>query len=161
MWRGLHQLLLGLAACGRLGFDPIGGGTDGATVTNDGVAAQCSGVATCPSHDLQLGPGDMINDLGAASADGNLAGSCGGNPGFEATWQVHIERSGQYVFRLTAAVANVLYVRDVCCTGPELGCSVTLLPIVTLHLDANQVVIVVVDGAMSGEYVNLHAEGAM
>jgi len=157
----IHQLLLGvLAACGRIGFDPTGGDTDGPMITGDSQLAMCTGIAMCPGSSFTLGPGSMVNELVTATSDHNLVGSCGGNPGFEATWQVRIQRSGHFVFHLTAANARVLYVRDVCCTGRELGCSAALVPKLNLDLDANQVVVVVVDGAVANEFLNLHAEGA-
>jgi hypothetical protein len=158
----IHHLLLGvLAACGRIGFDQNGGETNGATITTDSSGAVCTGIAMCPGPSFTLGPGDMINYLSNASSDRNLEGSCGGNPGFEATFEVRIQRSGRFVFHLTAAAARVLYVRDACCAGPELGCSAALLPKVKLDLEENQVVVVIVDGAVSNEYLSLYAEGAM
>lgn len=161
--------LVVLAACGRIGFDPLGGavgddvasdaGGDGARAIDAPIT--CTPVTSCPEGSLSVDETSSVGDGNTISADRGLAGSCGGAAGAETTWQLTTAGTGTYTISATSAASVVLYVRDQCCTGPELGCSAmpTTMPI-AIPLDDGHRVVIIADGATIGTNVSIMVQGS-
>jgi hypothetical protein len=156
-WTWLALIGVGLAACGRVRFDPIGGGEsdggggqsgdDGNTGTDVGGVA-CGTFTTCTGVMYTLNPTSGGSAGGQSGPFSNARqGSCGGTSG---DLVVHFEapQGGSFRFTLTATFDSVLYIRDGSCTGPELDCvdvPGTDGETLTLSLSAAQNVFAIVD----------------
>lgn len=160
-----------VTGCGRVGFEPVPGHSpDGMTTadaisadatTADATTAVCTTVTSCPEGIISTNTSSSNSYGASANLDRGLAGSCGGSPGAEVTFEVTAQVPGHYTFSVPAAGTKVLYIRDVCCTGPELACSTapSTAPI-QLMLAGNQRVVVVIDGAALSEIATLDVAGA-
>ncbi|CAN5480994.1 hypothetical protein BH11MYX1_BH11MYX1_24020 [soil metagenome] len=167
--RVLGALLL-VAGCGRIGFEPAPSPADGAptvdatrrdATASDATAANCTAVISCPQNTISTNTSDSSSYGVTANLDRGLAGSCGGSAGAEATFEVTAQVPGHYTFSVPQAGSKVLYVRDVCCTGPELACSSSpSSSSIQLALTGNQVVVVIIDGAALNELATLNLDGA-
>jgi len=165
----MHLWILVLACgCGRINFDPVGGGDDqpgggdgGPTgdgsgqVDAAGPGVQCVGTATpnCPAAANSLSIFGTHMSSGPSDNRGNgFAGSCGGAGGQEQTVQFLVQQSGTFIFKTAGSTYDtVLYVRDDNCAGAELACNDNSGSLftseVTLTLIAGQRVIAFVDSA--------------
>jgi hypothetical protein len=129
---------------------------DGAGGSQGNFVLNLEQTSLCPSADL----GSMVpqtvygSTIGGASS---LDPSCGpsGNP--DVTFQFTAPAAASYSFDTFGSnYDTVLHVRDATCAGPELGCNDDALGIasqLSLPLAAGQVVVVVVDGFGSGDFV--------
>jgi len=164
--------------CGRVNFDPVGGGGDDAPGGGDGgppgdgsgsgaidaagPGVMCLGTATpnCPVTAGTLSLGGTHNSSGPSDMRGNgFSGTCGGGSGQEQTIQFLVQQSGTYIFTTANSTFDtVLYIRDDNCMGPELGCSDNVGALftseITLSLIAGQRVVAFVDSAngLCGNY---------
>jgi hypothetical protein len=166
-----------LCGCGRIGFDPLGGGSaaidstngggdgangggDGAIVGGDGASGSCPPVANCPiGSPTSIDNGTMLNAGAQAFFDRGLAGSCGGAGGAEAVVEVTTQTAGHYALSCTTAGPYVLYVRDNCCGGMELACTTMTAQGVTLAIAAAHTVVVFIDNVPLDGAVNLNILG--
>jgi hypothetical protein len=155
--------------CGRINFDPLGGGGagdggpsdgklgdgGGGGIDGTGPGVACVGTATpsCPATAASLNLVGTHMSSGASDNRGDgLAGSCGGAGSHEQTVQFLITQTGTFVFTTRGSnYDTVLYIRDGSCTGPELACNdnfgASFTSEVSLALTAGQSVIAIVDGA--------------
>ncbi len=150
--------------CGRINFDPLGGGDggpgdgrpgDGGGIDAPGAGVACVGTATpnCPATATTLSILGTHSSGGPSDNRGDgFSGSCGGAGADEQTIQFLVQQSGTFKFTTrNSDYDTVLYVRDGSCTGPELACNDNTGDLFTseiqLTLTAGQTVIVFVDGA--------------
>ena len=135
-------LLLGLAGCGRVGFDPLDGRTggpggavdDAATLDGDSappadarIDATSIGCGTDPNC---VASGFTLNNASTGNAGGTTIfysdetqGSCGSSGGGDYGARFMVTDNGMYRFTLSAAFDTVLYALDGAdCAAPELMC---------------------------------------
>lgn len=157
---GAHRLalvgwLVLVAGCGRIGFEPSGLVGDGGGGDPDGGASPLA----CADMDLgsALGPAVAV---GSTVGKGNdyRCRSLGGSSDVAFGWTA--PAAGRYTIDLCASDPtwdSALDIRDGSCTGPELACSdeddctLSLHERVTLMLAAQQHIVIIVDGADTGE----------
>ncbi len=108
---------------------------------------------SCPDADL----GNAVPQATAGStapADNTLGGSCGGAFGVDQTFTFTATAAGLYTFDTAGSdYDTVVYVRDGACDGVELGCNndgVGQTSLLAVPLEANQDVVVVLDGQGAG-----------
>lgn len=181
MWypSGVHWVIVSilLAACGRVGFEPLdgrsgggdgsssdGGGDDGGDGGTDGGTVPCSlGAPTCPrAGGLILGVGSSLMEGNSIASYGSgMQGSCGGANADEYTLEVTAQQAGTlHVTTADSSFDTVLYVRT-SCTGAELACNDDAggglkTSELSLAVAAGQTVVVVVDGQnQCGRYLLL------
>ena len=163
------QLAASLLACGcgRINFDPLGGGggdggpndgklgdgNGGVDGTGPGVACVAGANPSCPMS------GGTLSIIGNSSASGQstnrgdgMWGSCGGAGADEHTLRYVVQQTGTYVFTTRGSnYDTVLYIRDGGCAGPELACNNNFGSLftsqITLNLTAGQNVVAIIDGA--------------
>jgi hypothetical protein len=162
-----HLLLLVVgsllaAACGRVGFEPpgIAGGppVDGG---GGGGGASDGGGSPLACADMDLG-----SALGSAVATGTTVGKgddyrCRGvGPDPDVAYGWTAPAAGRYTIDLCGSDPtwdSSLDIRDGSCTGPQLSCSdsdacpLSFHERVTLTLAAQQHIVIIVDGADSGD----------
>lgn len=155
-------LLLVLAGCGRVGFNPLGeidsGPGDSGSGSGSGSGCGAGPDHACSSSTLSLSnntTGNGGNDL--IFFANNLTGSCGGAVGGDYGFTFIVLQAGDYEFTLTASFDSVLYALDgMTCAGAELACvdnPGTGDESITLSLAANQRINVVIDSASGcGEF---------
>lgn len=149
--------------CGRIGFKPSdltggGGGPDGG---GPGGGTPDGGVSPLACADMDLG-----SALGSAVAAGSTAGkgndyrcrSLGNSSDVAFGWTA--PAAGSYTIDLCGSDPtwdSALNIRDGSCTGPELacvdddGCTLSFHERVTLTLAAQQHIVIIVDGAGTGD----------
>lgn len=155
------------AACGRIGFDPVGGessgdargGTgDGATTTGDGASMPTIGCV-----DVNLGSALGANvAAGTTNAAGNDSALCSGD-GPDVSFGWFAPATASYTIDLCASDMSydtLLYVRNGSCTGTQLACNDDACGLggiqsrVTVSLAAGQGIVIVVDSVfpVAGNY---------
>lgn len=92
-----------------------------------------------------------------ATADYGVAGSCGGNPGAEAIFRLTTVVAGHVTLQIADTGPYVLYARDACCAGVELGCTTTPMTGLVVPCLADHDMIVFGDGAIAGAQLTLVA----
>ena len=160
-------ILLALAACGRVNFDPVGDGGrggptgDGNGGSGDGGGGDSGGGGSClminnpscPETAATLfAAGTHMSSGNTDVAGDGLAGTCGGASSGEKATQFLIMSTGTFVFTTAGSgFDTVLYAKDTC-TGTELACNDdegagVKTSRLSLSLTSGQRVIIVVDGA--------------
>lgn len=139
---------LGVAACGRVGFEPAA-----AVIGDAGQPGDPPSEIACADQDLGSATGPSIA-TGSTRGKANNYTGCGGD-GNDVTLGWTAPAAGRYVVDLCASDQfwdSVLSVRDGSCTGAQLACSddacggfAGLQGRVTLTLTAGQHVVIVVD----------------
>jgi hypothetical protein len=167
----LAVMLLALAACGRVNFDPVddgGGGTGPGGDGNGGGGDGTGGAAClmtnnpqCPESAASLvASGTHMSSGNTEVAGDGQAGTCGGTSSGERATQFLVMSTATFVFTTSGSnFDTVLYAKDTC-TGVELACNddedpTTKTSRLSLALTAGQRVIIVVDGENNdcGQYV--------
>jgi hypothetical protein len=167
---GVHRLafagwLVLATGCGRIGFEPsdvVGDGGGGGGVGSDpGGGGPGGGTSPLACADMDLG-----SALGPAVASGSTVGkgndyrcrNLGGSSDVALGWTA--PAAGAYTIDLCGSDLtwdSSLDIRDGSCTGPELACvddddcTLSLHERVTLMLAAQQHIVIIVDGADTGE----------
>lgn len=114
-------LVLTLAACGRIAFDPIGTSGDDTGPPIDGASLACSTNPSCPGQTIPLFAGGN-GSASTSTGDHGFSGSCGGNSSPEAVWKLRPITAGTFTLAVTEGGPALLVLRDGCCTGPEVAC---------------------------------------
>lgn len=159
--------LLFAAACGRIGFEPVGGDTHGdardALADGAGASGDSSTMPTIPCADTNLGSAlgpDVAS--GSTTGTGNDTVACGGD-GPDVTFGWFAPATASYRIDLCASdmtFDTLLYVRDGSCTGAQLACNDDACGLggiqsrVTVPLTAGQGIVIVVDSVfpVTGSY---------
>jgi hypothetical protein len=145
-------VVFALSACGRIGFDPLGGATGDDTgpvdgnATLDTPAANCTAVPNCPAKPISVGNGSTASDSQSVGPDNGIGGSCGGNANPQASWQLNPLSTGTYTVTVTSVGLTLIHIRDVCCTGPELICVPPGMPAV-IQRQQGQTAIIFIEAA--------------
>jgi hypothetical protein len=158
-------VVLLMSACGRVGFDPHGGGDDqgsvelddggfGSALDDGGVTVDDAGMQVLPCADRNLGSALGPNVAsGTTSGEGNNYSSCSGD-GNDITFGWFAPATASYRIDLCASqmsLDTVLYVRNGSCTGTSLACNDDgcglggLQSRVTVSLQAGQAIVIIVD----------------
>ncbi len=171
-------LLLLIAGCGRIAFDPIvdarddgvttdgttggmtDGMTDGMTGTTDGTtggitdaAVACDTNPQCPGITIPLFVGSTTADIPPGNY--GFSGSCGGTTTNEAVVGLRPVTGGTFTLSVTAGAPAIIVLRDRCCTGIELACQ---LDTVTFTRAANETVYVSIE-ASSTDDISISVDG--